>query len=51
MKKEYMKPTMNVVEIKRTRLLTSSSLTVSSNKTITGSEMLAPSWEGDEEED
>jgi hypothetical protein len=50
MKKEYMKPTMNVVEIKRTTLLTTSSLTVSSTE-ITGSEMLAPSWEDDEEED
>ena len=50
MKKEYMKPTMNVVEIKRTTLLTTS-LPTGGNTTIEGSEMLAPSWEGDEEED
>ena len=49
MKKEYMKPTMDVVEIKGTTLLTTSLPT--SNTTISGSEMLAPSWEGDEEED
>lgn len=43
MKKEYMKPTMDVVEIKGTTLLTGS-LPVDDTE-ITGDEMLAPSME------
>ncbi len=48
MKKEYMKPTTKVVVLKHCTLLTTS-LNVS-NTTIKGSEMLAPSWEGEEED-
>ena len=44
MKKEYMKPTMDVVEIKGTTLLTGS-LPVVDDTEITSGDMLAPSLE------
>lgn len=45
MKKEYMKPTMDVVEIKGTTLLTGSLPVV--DDTITGGDMLSPEEELD----
>lgn len=46
MKKEYMKPTMDVVEIKGTTLLTGS-LPVVDDTEITGGDMLSPEEELD----